>query len=156
MKIPASPKKLICQAGPFTSDEWKAYMEAYKQKPFNKLKSTKETLERVFNLYLFERGLFIERFGKLYTYTQYLGWVRGNDWSGRSYDRYLKDYVEWNDSKRIIGSYTKQRCLELAIECKVKIEQGGETENLYFDQYKYWRKHWAVDESRFYKQEQAQ
>ncbi len=149
---PEKPRSLVCQAGPFTSDEWKAYMEKYKGKSFDKLKCTPSTLINVFDLYLFERNLFIERFGKLYTYKMYLDWVMHNDWAPGSYASYSKQYIEWDIKPCFRSDYfTKERCLERIIEYKILIDQGGETKNLYKDQYKHWRKNWAVDESRFYR-----
>jgi hypothetical protein len=154
MNKPENPKKLMCQAGPFTADEWKEYMESYKKTKFNKLKCTKKTLIRVFNLYLFERGLFIERFGKLYTYKLYLDWIRENLYAPNRYKEYSNEYINWDENRTVImGRWTKERCLKMMTEEKAIIDRGGETEDLYIDQYKLWRKSWVVDESRFYKDE---
>ncbi len=148
---PEKPRSLVCQAGPFTADEWKTYMENYKGRSFDKLKCTPSTLINVFDLYLFERNLFIERFNKLYTYKMYLNWVRRNGYASSWYSYYSKEYIEWDNRSGLRSAYrTKERCLEGIIENKILIDQGGETEDLYKDQYKHWRKNWAVDESRFY------
>jgi len=145
-------KVLMCQAGPFSSDEWKAYMESYKGAPFKDLKFAAGTLRNVFNQFLEERGLYIQRNGKILTYHEYRGWVSKNKKADWQYDYYLKKY---NNFKPIPNnsSWTQEYILNKLIELKIILQSGAEKKDLFLDQYKFWRKSWAVDESRFVKKD---
>jgi hypothetical protein len=123
--------------------------------PFSEFKMTLGKFEQVFNLFLFERNLWIKRGDKLLTYWQYLSWVRENYYAKISYDGNLREYNEFktkSSSEKIdIWGRTQEDILNRLIELKIIMMRDGEKENQFKDQLKYWKKNWAVDESRFVK-----